>query len=166
MCLGIIVKESSSEDIEEYYKKYLRLLYKNKKITLLLEEARNMHLLYPESELPLEWICKVYSEQTAQGVEVSDVFEYNIEEYYRKLESLNSESSMALFAKGAELFKNKNFIEACDAVTQGRVKNFRLNTSKILCCSASLYPLICKLSCHLMSRLYREQSCSHFLQFQ
>jgi hypothetical protein len=123
MCLGIIIKDSSSEDIAEYYKKYLRLLYKNKKVTLLLEEARNMHLLYPESELPLEWICKVYSEQIAQGVEVSCVFENNIDEYYKKLEALNSESSMALLAKGAELFKNKNFIEACDAVIQGRFKN-------------------------------------------
>jgi hypothetical protein len=124
MCLGIIVKESLPEDTEKYYKRYLRLLYKSKKFTLLLEEARNMHLLYPKSELPLEWICKVYSEQTAQGVDMSDVFDNNIEEYYKKLEALNSLSSMALLAKGAQLFKNRNFIEACDALTQGKVNNF------------------------------------------
>jgi hypothetical protein len=124
MCLGIIVKESLPEDTEEYYKRYLRLLYKSKKFTLLLDEARNMRLLYPKSELPLEWICKVYSEQTAQGVDMSDVFENNIEEYYKKLEALNSLSSMALLAKGAQLFKNRNFIEACDALTQGKVNNF------------------------------------------
>jgi hypothetical protein len=120
-CLGSIVKESSPEDIEEYYKKYLRLLYKNKKLTLVLEEARIMHSLYPKSELPLEWICKVYSEQIAQGVRMLDVFKDNIEEYYKKLEVLNSESSMVLLAKGAELFRNKSFIEACDALTQGTV---------------------------------------------
>jgi hypothetical protein len=28
---------------------------------------------------------------------------------------------MALLAKGAELFKNNSFIEACDALTQGTV---------------------------------------------
>lgn len=119
--LGIIVKESSSEDNKEYYRKYLRLLYENKKFTLLLEEARNMHSLYPQSESPLEWICKVYSEQIAQGMKVSEVFENNIEEYYKKLEVLNSESSMVLLAKGAELFKNENFIEACDVLVQGTV---------------------------------------------
>jgi hypothetical protein len=128
-CLGIIVKESSPEDIEEYYKKYLRLLYKNKKLTLLLEEAGVMHSLYPKSELPLEWICKVYSEQIAQGVKVLDVFEDNIEEYYKKLEVLNSESSLMLLAKGAELFRNKSFVEASDALTQGtecQIKIFQL----------------------------------------
>lgn len=133
--LGIIVKESSPEDIEEYYKKYLRLLYKNRKLTLLLEEARNMHTLYPKSELPLEWICKVYSEQIAQGVKELDVFEDNIGEYYKKLEVLNPESSMVLLAKGAELFKHKSFVEACDALTQGTVswiKIFRLHTSEVL----------------------------------
>lgn len=133
--LGIIVKESSPEDIEEYYKKYLRLLYKNKKLTLLLEEARNMHSLYPKAELPLEWICKVYSEQIAQGVKVLDVFEDNIGEYYKKLEVLNPESSMVLLAKGAELFKNKSFVEACDALTQGTVswiKVFWLHISEVL----------------------------------
>jgi glycerol-3-phosphate dehydrogenase len=94
-----------------------------------------MHSLYPKSELPLEWICKVYSEQIAQGVIVLDVSEDNIGEYYKKLEVLNSESSMVLLAKGAELFKNKSFVEACDALTQGilcRIKIFHLHTSEVL----------------------------------
>jgi hypothetical protein len=119
--LGVIIKESMSEDIEEYYKKYLRLLYKNKKFTLLLEEAKKMHLLYPKSVSALEWICKVYSERIAQGAEVLDVSENNFEEYYKKLKVLNSGSRMVLLAKGAVLFRNKSFVEARDALTQGTV---------------------------------------------
>jgi hypothetical protein len=143
--LGMIIKESACEDIEEYYKKYLRLLYKNKKFTLLLEEARKMHLLYPKSVSSLEWICKVYSEQIAQGVEVLDVSENNFEECYKKLEVLNSGSSLVLLAKGALLFRNKSFVEARDALTQGTmcfVKIIQLNPSMLLCLATSLDPLI------------------------
>ena len=134
--LGIVIKESTLEDIEEYYKKYLRLLYKNKKFTLLLEEARKMHLLYPKSVAALEWICKVYSEQIAQGVEVLDVSESIVEEYYKKLQVLNPASSMVLLAKGAVLFRKESFIESRDALTQGTVcfvKIFQLNPSLLLC---------------------------------
>lgn len=119
--LGIVIKEPISEDIEEYYKKYLRLLYKSKKFTLLLEEARKMHLLYPESVYALEWICKVYSEQIAQGVRVLDVSENSIKEYYKKLEVLSSGSGMVLLVKGAVFFRNESFVEARDALTQGTV---------------------------------------------
>lgn len=119
--LGIVIKEPIFEDIEEYYKKYLRLLYKSKKFTLLLEEARKMHLLYPESVSALEWICKVYSEQIAQGVRVLDVSENSIKEYYKKLEVLSSGSGMVLLVKGAVFFRNESFVEARDALTQGTV---------------------------------------------
>lgn len=134
--LGIVIKESTSEDIEEYYKKYLRLLYKNKKFTLLLEEARKMHSFYPKSVAALEWICKVYSEQIAQGVEVLDVSENNIDEYYKKLQVLNPASSMVLLAQGGVFFRNKSFIESRDALTQGTVcfvKIFQLIPSILLC---------------------------------
>jgi len=134
--LGIVIKESTSEDIEEYYQKYLRLLYKNKKFTLLLEEARKMHVLYPKSVAALEWICKVYSEQIAQGVEVLDVSESIIEEYYKELQVLNPASSMVLLAKGAVLFRKESFIESRDALTQGTVyfvKIFQLNPNMLRC---------------------------------
>ncbi|XP_069681678.1 tetratricopeptide repeat protein 37 [Periplaneta americana] len=114
--LSIIVKDSSADIVEEYHKKYLKLLYGSRKLNLLLDEARNMHSLFPESQFPLEWICKVYSEQIAQDVKVSDVLEDNIDQFYGKLEALNPDSSMVLLAKGAELFKKKNFIESCDAL--------------------------------------------------
>ena len=143
--LGIVIKEFTSEDIEEYYKKYLRLLYKNKKFTLLFEEARKMHLLYPKSVTALEWICKVYSVQTAQGVEVLDMSESIIEEYYKKLQVLNPASSMVLLAKGAVLFRKESFIESRDVLTQGTVcfvKIFQLNPSMLLCCATYLDLLI------------------------
>lgn len=143
--LGIVIKESTSEDIEEYYQKYLRLLYKNKKFTLLLEEARKMHVLYPKSVAALEWICKVYSEQIAQGVEVLDVSESIIEEYYKELQVLNPASSMVLLAKGAVLFRKESFIESRDALTQGTVyfvKIFQLNPNMLRCWATFLDLLI------------------------
>lgn len=143
--LGVIIKESMSEDIEEYYKKYLRLLYKNKKFTLLLEEAKKMHLLYPKSVSALEWICKVYSERIAQGAEVLDVSENNFEEYYKKLKVLNSGSRMVLLAKGAVLFRNKSFVEARDALTQ--VIDALSDTSYV-------WILLCQ--CHLQTHCYSD----------
>ncbi|PSN51235.1 Tetratricopeptide repeat protein 37 [Blattella germanica] len=109
--LETVVKDPTPEDknIQDYYKKYLRLLYKNNKKTLLLDEARNMHLLYPKSDSALEWICKVYSEHVALNLTCSKVFEDNIEGYYKKLDELNWESSLSLLAKGAYLLRKANY---------------------------------------------------------
>ncbi|KAJ9592014.1 hypothetical protein L9F63_001453, partial [Diploptera punctata] len=113
-----IVKDPSTEDVEDYYKKYLKVLYKNKKNILLLDEAKKLHSLFPESTSPLEWICKVYSENNALNIKISDVIEDNIEEYYKRLESFNSESSLALLAKSVEFFKKKSFVESLDILKQ------------------------------------------------
>jgi hypothetical protein len=95
-----------------------------------------MHSFYPKSVAALEWICKFYSEQIAQGVEVLDVSENNIDEYYKKLQVLNPASSMVLLAQGGVFFRNKSFIESRDALTQGTVcfvKIFQLIPSILLC---------------------------------
>jgi hypothetical protein len=114
-----VVKDPSTEDLNEYYKKYLKVLYKNKNNTLLLFEARNMHLLFPDSTSALQWICKIYSESIALNVIVSDDIEDVIEEYCKKLEKLDSESSLALFAKAAKFFKNENFVESLGILKKG-----------------------------------------------
>jgi hypothetical protein len=47
---------------------------------------------------------------------------------------------MMLLAKGAELFKNKSFIEACDALTQGTVCWIKIFTYTQVRCFLELHP--------------------------
>ncbi|GLH08653.1 Tetratricopeptide repeat protein 37 [Gryllus bimaculatus] len=112
-----ITNDGSLEDTEEYFKKYLKLLYKQKKLLDLVEKSKDMHNLYPKSEYPLEWICRAYSEQLTMS-KAANGLDVNIDEYYEKLSQLNPNSSMVILAKGAKLYVDGSYLEAIDLLKQ------------------------------------------------
>ncbi|CAG2064505.1 unnamed protein product, partial [Timema podura] len=108
--LSTILKNSPGNDTEEYYKKYLKILYKHDKLSLLLEEARRMHELYPSSSYPLEWICKVYGEEVAHGRDGWT----DVEELCDKLTAISPDSTIGVVARGALLMRRGDLVTALD----------------------------------------------------
>ena len=62
-----------------------------------------------------EWTCRVYAEQMFKNGSCDGV---DIDEIYRALLELDPPSYLALFAKGAHLWHDHNFIESRDALNQ------------------------------------------------
>ncbi|XP_046996555.1 tetratricopeptide repeat protein 37 [Schistocerca americana] len=116
--LSLILQDDLEEEKEDYYKKYLKLLYKCKKYKELMNEAINMHLLYKKMEYPLEWICKCYSEATVHCLQSVNHVNSCIEDYITRLLALNQNSGLALLAKGAKLFNDGSFTDACEVLKQ------------------------------------------------
>nr|CAD7203299.1 unnamed protein product [Timema douglasi] len=108
--LSTILKNSPGNDTEEYYKKYLKLLYKHDKLSLLLEEAKRMHELYPSSSYPLEWICKVYGEEVAHGRDGWT----DVEELCDKLTAISPDSTIGAVARGALHMRRGDLVTALD----------------------------------------------------
>lgn len=107
--LNSILMDGDVSNKHDYYKKYLRVLYKLDKLSLLLIEAAKMHGIFPEDIYPLEWICRVYSEQSitnghCDGIEITP--------FYDALFALHAESDLAFFAKAVYLFNIKSLIES------------------------------------------------------
>ncbi|XP_071441528.1 superkiller complex protein 3 [Hetaerina americana] len=111
--LGGMLSMRPTIENEENFKKYLKLLNKNRSLDKLLVEAQKMHSVFNNLPYPLEWICRTYYESFLDEQELS-FNEDEAELYCSKLLSLNPESSMGLMAKGALLYKRKKFVDACD----------------------------------------------------
>ena len=83
-----------------------------------------MHKVFPGSPLPLEWLCKVFLEWSADALESEDshaqleenVFGINvippISSYIKLLLDLNGTSTLAKLANGANNYKNGSYNEA------------------------------------------------------
>lgn len=117
--LHTIIKEDANEETVEFYKKYLKLLYKINKYKELINEAINMHFQFPQMEYPLEWICKVYSEEVTKERSAFSSFQDKIDDYVVKLQNLNGSSGLALLAKAAHLYQLSQYLEALDHLKNG-----------------------------------------------
>ncbi|XP_067002861.1 tetratricopeptide repeat protein 37 [Anabrus simplex] len=146
--LSKVINDVTFEDIVEYYKIYLKLLHKRKKYIDLLDAARKMHSLYPDMEYPLEWICRAYSELIVINDEAAKMVKNDIKEYYDKLTTLSSNSSMVLLAKGAELYLNASYTESCEILKQvlGVMPN-----------SCHIWALLCQ--CYIHTHCYVDAEC-------
>ncbi|XP_076666464.1 superkiller complex protein 3 isoform X3 [Andrena cerasifolii] len=107
--LTSLINDVDISSRQEYYRKYLKLLYDEGELMTLREEAINMHQQFPQDALPLEYMCRVYYEQNILGKNYTDM---SITQYYEALIKLNMESEIAAIAKAMYLKKADNLIPA------------------------------------------------------
>ena len=104
----------------DHFRLYLRTLYKIRSMVKLAYASIRMHKVFPGSPLPLEWLCKVFLEWSADALESEDshaqleenVFGINvippISSYIKLLLDLNVTSTLAKLANGAKLNTSSN----------------------------------------------------------
>lgn len=151
--LSSVVSNSQTANRQDFYKRYLKLLYKLKKYELQLQEAAKMHDLYPKNSYPLgkmflfkqqqslktqneklilvffsEWISRTYSEQVILNNKCKD---FPITRYHETLLKLNQTSYFALLAKAVDFYVQKNYI-ACRDILMYIVSTKVLLTAWIL----------------------------------
>lgn len=109
----------------DYYKKYLKILYRLQKYDILIEEAIIMHSIYTMDISAIEWICKVYTESQIQNqpIEIE-----NITQYINRLLEANSNSTLALLAKAVIFYNDRKFIDCRGVLNNSKCRKvFRLN---------------------------------------
>ncbi|XP_076247155.1 superkiller complex protein 3 [Calliopsis andreniformis] len=103
------VKDVDIVNRQDYYRKYLKILYDKDELGTLVRVCISMHQQFPQDTLPLEYICRVYYEQNVFDGNYTDI---NITQYYEALIKLNIESENAVIAKAMHLKKTDNLITA------------------------------------------------------
>ncbi|XP_063225938.1 superkiller complex protein 3 [Bacillus rossius redtenbacheri] len=111
-----VLKSCEDGEREEYYKKYLKVLYKRKKYEVLRQEATKMHSLCADSVYPLEWVCKVYSEEVARGQDSPSAMGGVARAFCNKLAESQPGAGMALVARGALLLADGDPVAARDSL--------------------------------------------------
>ena len=126
--LEIAVNDNQTPTNMENLKHLIKHYYKMKLIPKLVATAQKMIQIFPENIYPLEWICKVYLEWTANiwSVEDEDVFG-NIEMYFTALKSFSESNSLAMLAMGAFHYNQKSLsecVEVLKSATNNSSPNF------------------------------------------
>ncbi|KOC60086.1 Tetratricopeptide repeat protein 37 [Habropoda laboriosa] len=103
-----VINEFDTVDQQKFYRKYLKILYDNGDLVILIKEAINMHQKFPQHILPLEYICRIYYEQNM----LSEDIDIDITQFYESLFKLNANSEIAAVAKAMYLRKSDNLIAA------------------------------------------------------
>ncbi|XP_032686665.1 tetratricopeptide repeat protein 37 [Odontomachus brunneus] len=137
--LASVVGDVDLVNRHEYYRKYLKILYDAKKFTVLLVEAQQMHTQFPQNNLPLEWICRVYYEETVLN---ENELEIDIICFCESLLKLNMNSEMALIAKATYLMHTDNLIDSRECLNQVILLNVQSFYAWFL-----LNKVYCKLYC-------------------
>ncbi|XP_072746078.1 superkiller complex protein 3 isoform X2 [Anoplolepis gracilipes] len=113
--LASVVKDTDLVNREEYYRKYLKMLYDSNKFTILLTAAQDMHAQFPQDACPLEWICHIYYEEAILNKKYLDI---DITQIYETLLKLNAKSEAALFAKAIYLKSIDKLINSRECLNQ------------------------------------------------
>lgn len=74
---------------------------------------------FKNDSYPLEWICKIYTEnmKTKEIPNIKEVLKKDIREYIEALYNLNPKSILGLITKGIHHFNSGEFFEALDIFT-------------------------------------------------
>lgn len=102
-----------------YYKEYLKLLYKLQKYDTVFSEAVKMQNLYETTVYPLEWIAKIYVELSIEENELANNYQNDIDKYCIKMLALQEDSVMAIFAQGVKKYRLKNVVESKEDLEKG-----------------------------------------------
>ncbi|XP_011301228.1 tetratricopeptide repeat protein 37 [Fopius arisanus] len=111
--MASVTENESFPHHHECCKNYLKSLFAAKKFDCLLSVAAKMHHTYPRDLTPLEWICRVYTEQKIM-VGLDFCRDLQIDFFYNDLLQMKENSYMAIFAKGMHLWQEGNLTEARD----------------------------------------------------
>lgn len=69
--LASVINDTDLMNRQEYYRKYLKILYDSNKFTVLLATAQDMHMQFPEDVYPLgKLIVDIFN----QGFDISYIF--------------------------------------------------------------------------------------------
>ncbi|XP_070156887.1 superkiller complex protein 3 [Polyergus mexicanus] len=137
--LASVINDTDLVNRQEYYRKYLKMLYDSNKFTILLTAAQDMHFQFPQDACPLEWICCVYYEKTILNEKDFDI---NITQIYESLLKLNANSEVALIAKAAYLKSTEKLINSRECLNQAISLNTQLFYAWLLL-SKVYYKLYC-----------------------
>ena len=105
------INDLDATDQQNFYTKYLKILYDKDELVDLVKEAINMHQRFPQDIIPLEYICLAYSERNILDENFTDV---GITQFYEGCLKLNKECEAAKIAKVLDLAKSGNLIIARD----------------------------------------------------
>ncbi|XP_011878141.1 PREDICTED: tetratricopeptide repeat protein 37 [Vollenhovia emeryi] len=113
--LASVIKDADLVNRQEYYRRYLKMLYDSRKFTKLLAAAQGMHVQFPQDACPLEWLCRVYYEEAAS---CETELEIDVTQFYESLFELNANSEAALVAKATYLKRADELIDSRDCLKQ------------------------------------------------
>ncbi|XP_046833328.1 tetratricopeptide repeat protein 37 [Vespa crabro] len=113
--LANVIKDTNVVNRQDYYRKYLKLLYTSNKIITLLHEATQMHEEFVQDICPLEWICKVYYEENIYNKRNVDI---DIVPFYESLRKLDNESEAGILAEAIHLDSCDNLIKSREILNQ------------------------------------------------
>ncbi|XP_076296367.1 superkiller complex protein 3 [Lasioglossum baleicum] len=108
--LSSVVNDTGASNRQNYYGKYLKVLYDKRKSDTVIEEAANMHRQFPNDKLPLEYICRVYYEYNILNNNCYE--DVNIKQYYESLITLEKDSHDAAVARAVHLKKTNDLLTA------------------------------------------------------
>jgi len=101
--LDQLINDTGTAQNIENIKLMIKLLYKVRKLEKLVGICLEMHRMSPESNYPLEWICKVYLEWASGTLEFERAELQDPSPYYEQLLKSNSNSTLGKLARGAHL---------------------------------------------------------------
>ncbi|GAB1861709.1 Tetratricopeptide repeat protein 37 [Camponotus japonicus] len=113
--LASVIKDTDLLNRQEYYRKYLKMLYNSNKFAILLMAAQDMHAQFPQDTCPLEWICCIYYQEAILNEKDLDI---NITQIYESLLKLNANSETALIAKAIYLKSTDKLINSRECLNQ------------------------------------------------
>ncbi|CAK9797777.1 Tetratricopeptide repeat protein 37 [Anthophora plagiata] len=102
-----VIDELDAGDQRKFCRKYLKAL-ENGNVAVLLKEAVNVHKKFPQQVLPLQYICRIYYEQSMLDEDVN----VEIAQFYESLIKLNERSEIAAIAKATHLRNSDNLTVA------------------------------------------------------
>lgn len=108
-----VIEDNNVVNRQDYYRKYLKILYSSGKITKLLNKAVEMHKQFIQDICPLEWICKVYYEESIINERHIDI---DIPSFYESLRKLDIESESSMLAEAVHLDKCGDFIKSREVI--------------------------------------------------
>ncbi|CAD7078460.1 unnamed protein product [Hermetia illucens] len=147
-CLEVAVAIPSTDVHLESYKRYIKLLYNTSRSADCLQKAVTMTELYPREVSPLEWICKVYSENVdSSTVNLNSLLKNPIESYAEGLLNLNKNSSLGILAKAVSLYSTEKYSQARDLL-----EHIKSEESKNPVCLKYLAECYVKLGAYTMAK--------------
>ncbi|XP_053680924.1 tetratricopeptide repeat protein 37 [Anopheles nili] len=94
------------------FRRYLKLLYREKRFERLASVAAAMHDRFPNDIYPLEWICKLYSERIIPEEQLTSLLTHDLAVYLERAVAVAPSSAIALLTQGKFLFDRGQLVEA------------------------------------------------------
>uniref|UniRef100_A0A182N562 Tetratricopeptide repeat protein 37 n=1 Tax=Anopheles dirus TaxID=7168 RepID=A0A182N562_9DIPT len=114
--VSMVLEREIRNDADVYQRdkflRYLKLLHREKRFDRLASVAAAMHDRFPNDIYPLEWICKLYSEQIVPVEQLATLLTHKLEDYLDRAVTIGPNSSIVLLAKGKFLYNAGQLVEA------------------------------------------------------